>query len=62
MVQPIPDDASIISFTKDSYYGIVERIPMDRIPDMLGELQKRVASHIGAFSQRLQRDNAQRSA
>lgn len=62
VVQPIPDDASIISFTKDSYYGIVERIPMERLPDMLAELQKRVACHIGAFSARLQRDNAQRTA
>lgn len=62
VVQPIPDDASIISFTKDSYYGIVERIPMERLPDMLAELQKRVACHIGAFSQHLQRNNAKRGA
>ena len=62
VVIPVPDDASMISFTKDSYYGIVERIPMERIPDMLAELQKRVASHIGAFSAHLQRGSAQRGA
>ena len=62
VVIPVPDDASMISFTKDSYYSIVERIPMERIPDMLAELQKRVASHIGAFSAHLQRGSAQRSA
>lgn len=62
VVQPIPDDASIISFTKDSYYGIVERIPMERLSDMLAELQKRVAGHIGAFSEHLQRERIQRAA
>lgn len=52
----VPSDASTVSFTKDSYQSIVERIPMDRIPDMLAELTKRVGCHIGAFSQHLRRD------
>lgn len=54
----LPGDSSVVSFTKDDYYDVAQHIPMERIPDMLGELSKRVGCHLGAFSERLQRDRA----
>ena len=54
----LPGDASVVSFSKDGYSDVVQRIPMERIPDMLTELSKRVGCHLGAFSEHLQRNRA----
>lgn len=51
----VPSDSVTVSFSKDDYNHIMEFIPMNRVPDMLAALQKRVACHIGAFSEHLQR-------
>ena len=54
----VPGDSSVVSFAKDDYFDVAQAIPMERIPDMMGELNKRVACHLGAFNERLQRDRA----
>jgi prophage antirepressor-like protein len=52
----VPGDASVVSFSKDNYFDIAQKVPMDRLPEMLAELNKRVACHLGAFSKYLGRD------
>lgn len=52
----IPGDSSVVSFKKDDYREVASRIPMERIPEMLEALSQRVGCHLGAFSERLQRD------
>lgn len=50
----VPNDASIISLQKGDYTGLVHSVPMQRLPELAEALNKRVASHLGAFSQHLQ--------
>lgn len=52
----VPEDASVVSFTSGNYFDIAQSIPMDRLPEMLGEINKRVAGHLGAFKERLNSD------
>lgn len=54
--QLVPSDASVVSLTKGDYHAIAQGIPMERIPEMLTALNKRVACHLGAFSDRLRKD------
>ncbi|MDD2055953.1 hypothetical protein NPS58_02425 [Pseudomonas putida] len=58
----IPGDASVVSFAKDDYFDIAQHVPMERLPDMLDALNKRVACHLGAFSERLRRDSSRKLA
>lgn len=58
----IPGDASVVSFAKDDYFDLAQHVPMERLPDMLDALNKRVACHLGAFSERLRRDSSRNLA
>lgn len=49
----IPDDSVMFSPTRGDYHSLAEWIPMSRLPELIDELNKRVASHIGAFEERL---------
>lgn len=50
----VPSDANVISLQKGDYNGLVHSMPMHRLPELAEALNKRVASHLGAFSQHLQ--------
>jgi phage anti-repressor protein len=49
MLTPIPSDASVISLTKGNYTSLVSQVPMERLPELVEKLNKRMATHLGAF-------------
>lgn len=51
----VESDASVFSLTSGDYDDLMERVPMERVPEMLEAINRRVASHIGAFSDHLKR-------
>lgn len=51
----VPSDASVFSMTSGDYSELLEHVPMDRLPQMAEAINKRVACHLGAFKQHLQR-------
>lgn len=50
----VPADSSVISLEKGDYTGLVHKVPMQRLPELAELLNKRIASHLGAFSTMLQ--------
>ena len=51
----VPGDASVFSFATGNYTDLINGIPMQRLPELADSLNRRVASHLGAFSERLNR-------
>lgn len=52
----VESDASVFSLTSGDYNDLMDRVPMERVPEMLEAINRRVASHIGAFSDHLKRN------
>lgn len=50
----VPADSSVISLEKGDYTGLVHKVPMQRLPELAEILNRRIASHLGAFSTMLQ--------
>ena len=50
----VPADSSVISLEKGDYTGLVQKVPMQRLPELAEILNRRIASHLGAFSTMLQ--------
>ena len=51
----VESDASVFSLASGDYDDLMESVPMERVPEMLEAINRRVASHIGAFSDHLKR-------
>lgn len=53
----VPRDASVVSLACDDYVGMVERVPMARLPELADAVNQRVGMHLKSFSKRLSESN-----
>ena len=53
--QLVPSDSAVFSFSRGEYSAMAEHIPMERLPEALEALNRRVSLHLGAFRDHLKR-------
>lgn len=49
----VPGDASVVSLSSGDYEGMVQHVPMTRLPELADAVNQRVGVHLKAFANRL---------